>query len=64
MCVIPDEYTDLVVYKALQYYSLFDEANTQLVDASTQFKTLLVRAERDLLPPMQWAENPFTHSVT
>ena len=58
--LIPKPYRKAIVWKAKEFYGMYDEADVDISDAKQNFSQVLVRMESKFLPPMRWAENAFT----
>lgn len=58
--LIPKAYRKSIVWKAKEFYAMYDESQADLSDAQKNFSQVHVRMESKFLPPMRWAENAFT----
>lgn len=57
--LIPDDHIDVVVYKAQEYYAVYDEDPSLLKEALTGFALALARMERVLLPVVAFSQSAF-----
>ena len=61
--LIPEEWQHGIIHSAKMLYAMYDEAPSDLQSANMEYQSTLTRMESRLLPPVEFADNPFTQAV-